>query len=111
MTGIKDSIFNYSLDLEEEYPYLKTHPAAKEFFRILRMELLQQQRPADQTILRDEHLMKILGVCKRKLQYMKSGREIPFYDPPGQKDYYILSEILDWLKQYKVETLESSRRI
>jgi len=95
------------LSLEEEYPFLKDNRQLKEVFQILRTELQRHLRPANETILYDEHLMKILGVSKRKLEYMKSGREIPYYDPPMQRDYFILSEILQWLSKYRVAPIEN----
>jgi hypothetical protein len=94
-----------------EYPFLKNQRDLKEIFKILRVELQRHLRPASETILFDEHVMKILGIQKRKLAYMKANREIPFYNPPMQRDFFILSEILSWLCKYKVDTIDDNCRI
>ena len=97
--------------MNEEHPILRRYPELKQLINIVREEVQRHQRPACETILHDEDVMGLLGISKRKLEYMKSDREIPYYDPPMQRDYFILSEILDWLSQYKKDTLENSRRI
>lgn len=97
--------------MNEEHPILKRHPELIELVRIIRDEVQRHQRPANETILHDEDLMKILGVSKRKIEYMKANREIPYRDPPMQRDYYILAEILEWLEKYRVESISNQRRI
>jgi hypothetical protein len=99
------SIFTETLTLREQYPFLKTRPELEEFVRILRIEAQCHKRPAEQTVLLDEHVMQLLGVSKRKLEYMKANRELPFFNPPMQRDYFLLSDILDWLKKYKVQAI------
>ena len=49
--------------MNEEHPILKRYPDLKEFVRIIRDEVLRNQRPACETILFDEDMMKILGIC------------------------------------------------
>jgi hypothetical protein len=96
--------------MNEEHPILKRHPELKELVKIIRDEVQRHQRPANETILYDEDLMKILGVSKRKIEYMKANREITYIDPPMQRDYFILSDILDWLNKYRVESIASQRK-
>lgn len=97
--------------MNEEHPILKRYPELKELVKIIRDEVQRHQRPANETILYDEDLMKILGVSKRKIEYMKANREIDYIDPPMQRDYFILSDILDWLNKYRVESIPSQRKI
>jgi hypothetical protein len=106
-----DTIFGCHVSLEDQYPFLKSHKELKPIFEILRFELQRHLRPASETILCDEHVMKILGIQKRKLEYMKANREIPFYNPPMQRDFFILGEILSWLAKYKVDTIDDNCRI
>ena len=90
---------------------LNRHPELKELVNIIRDEVQRHQRPASETILYDEDMMKLLGISKRKLEYMKADREIPYIDPPMQRDYFILSDVLAWLNQYRVESVSSERKI
>jgi hypothetical protein len=96
---------------EEQSILLNRHPELRELVKIIRDEVQRHQRPANETILFDEDLMKILGVSKRKIEYMKANREIPYRNPPMQRDYYILAEILEWLDKYRVESISSQRKI
>ena len=44
--------------------------------------------------------MRILNISKRKLQYLKSSGEISYHLPEkGNRTYYLLSDILDWIKK------------
>ena len=73
-----DALFSYHVSLEDEYPYLSSHKELKPIFEILPVELQRHLRPSGETILVDEQVMKILRISKRKLEYMKANREIPF---------------------------------
>ena len=50
------------------------HPELKEFFYLIRYEIQQAQRPADEIILDDEDVMRHLKISKRKLQYLKADK-------------------------------------
>lgn len=97
--------------MNEKHPILNRYPELKELVNIIRDEVQRHQRPANETILYDEDVQKILGVSKRKLEYMKAGQEIPYINPPMQRDYYILSDILEWLSKYRVENIANQRKI
>lgn len=73
--------------------------------------LITNSNSANETILHDEDVMKILGVSKRKIEYMKANREIPFFNPPMQCDYFMLSDILEWLQKSRVESISNERRV
>jgi len=96
---------------EKSYPLLNRHPEIGDIIKLFGEFVDANTRPPDQTILRDPDAMRILGVCKRQLRYMKKRREIPYHDPPGQRDYFLLSDILNWLKKYRVESIDNMRRI
>ena len=72
--------------MHDDHPILKRYPELKELVIIIRNEVQRHQRPACETILHDEDMMKMLGVSKRKLEYMKANCEVPFYNPPMQRD-------------------------
>ena len=97
--------------MNEKHPILNRYPELKELVSIIRDEVQRHQRPANETILYDEDVTKLLGISKRKLEYMKAGLEIPFINPPMQRDYFILSDILEWLSKYRVENISNQRRI
>lgn len=88
------------------------YPDLKEFLRILQYEIQQAQRPANEIVLDDQKVMEILKISKRKLQYLKSQRVIPYHTPKsGNRTYYLLSDILDWLKTNRVENISAQLRI
>lgn len=96
----------------DNHPIFSRYSDLKEFVRILQYEVQQAQRPANEVILDDERVMKMLNISKRKLQYMKSGLEIPFHTPGnGNRTYYLLSDVLDWLKKGRIESISNSRRL
>ena len=89
------------------------HPELKEFFYLIRYEMQQAQRPADEIILDDEDVMRHLKISKRKLQYLKAYKVIPihFFEPGGPRTYYLLSDILQILKENRVESITNEKRI
>jgi hypothetical protein len=97
--------------VNEKHPILNRYPELKELVCIIRDEVQRHQRPANETILHDEDVQKILGISKRKLEYMKANREIPYINPPMQRDYFILSDILEWLSNSRIESISSQRNL
>ena len=96
----------------ETHPIFQRYPELKEFLRILRHEIQQAQRPASEIVLDDQQVIEILKISKRKLQYMKSQKAIPYHTPKsGNRTYYLLSDILDWLKKHRVENISSQLKI
>ncbi len=96
----------------ENHPIFSRYSDLKEFVRILQYEVQQAQRPANEVILDDERVMRMLNICKRKLQYMKSGKELPYHTPgKGNRTYFLLSDILEWMRKGRTESLSNSRRL
>jgi hypothetical protein len=95
----------------EDHPIFRRYPELREFVRILSFEVQQAQRPANEIILYDEKVMKMLGCSKRKLDGMRAEKLIPFHQPiPHSSYYYLLGDILDWLKKSRVESIENERK-
>ena len=89
------------------------HPELKEFFYLIRYEIQQAQRPADEIILDDEDVMRHLKISKRKLQYLKADKIIPihFFEPGSSRTYYLLSDLLQILKENRIESIINEKRI
>ena len=83
------------------------YPELIEFIRILRYEVQQAQRPANEIILDDEAVMAMLKICKRKLQTLISEKKIPThkFDPDSPRRYYLLSDLLDILRKNRIEAV------
>lgn len=95
----------------DEHPILRRYPELKELIAIIRYEVQQAQRPPEQIVLLDQHVMKILGISKRKLDYLRADKLIPFHQPvPHSSYYFLLSDILDWLKRSRVESISNERK-
>src|SRR5689334_18363118 len=96
----------------ELHPIFRRYPELKELFNLFRNEIMNQRRPANEIILNDRDAMRVLKISKRKLDYLKSQREIPFHQPRRHSTcYYLLSDILDWLKSSRMESIHNERRI
>ncbi len=93
--------------MKGNYVYSNQNPELKEFLHLLRFEIQQNQRPAEEIILDDEDVMLRLKISKRKLQYMKAEGSIPFHrlEPESSRTYYLLSDILEILKKNRVESV------
>lgn len=93
--------------MELQHPIFNRYPDLKELVHIFRHEMQQAQRPANEIILNDQSVMKILKISKRKLEYMKAAREIP-YSQSKQRSccYYLLSDILAWIEKNRVNIIE-----
>jgi hypothetical protein len=78
----------------------------------IRKELYKCQRPADEIILTEPDVLKLLGISKRTLAYIKERREISFSKPHSHSScYFFLSDILDWLKESRLESIANMRKI
>lgn len=97
----------------DKYSIFLKHPELREFFHLIRYEIQQAQRPADEIILDDEDVMRQLKISKRKLQYLKADNIIPIHylEPDGPRTYYLLSDILQILKENRIESITNSKRI
>ena len=85
----------------------------KEILHLLRHELSKIQRPANEIILDDEDVMRFLKISKRNLQYLKADRTIPYhhFGHNSPRTYYLLSDILDILKENRIESIPNYMRI
>ncbi|NOT50224.1 MAG: helix-turn-helix domain-containing protein [Chitinophagaceae bacterium] len=98
--------------MSENHPIFSRYPELKEFIRILRQEVQAIQRPPEQIVMDDNDVMKILKISKRTLQNLRSTGQIPYHCPGcGSKKFYLLSDILDWLKKSRVESIFESLKI
>lgn len=96
----------------ELHPIFTRYPDLKEFVKILRHEIQQAQRKAEEIILDDEKVMQLLNISKRKLQYLKASGEFPYHIPgSGNRSYYLLSDILEWIKNGRLESLPVKCRL
>ena len=97
----------------DSHPLFLKCPEIKDFIYLLRNEIRQAQRPAHEVVLDDVDVMRILKISKRKLQYLKADRVIPFHTLESEKPraYYLLSDILDILKENRIESIKNSSRI
>ena len=96
----------------EVHPIFNRYPDLREFVKILRQEIQQAQRKPEEIIMDDDMVMKMLNISKRKLQYLKSSREITYHIPgKGIRTYYLLSDILEWIKKGRVENLPEKIKI
>lgn len=83
---------------------------AKEIAELFRSELRQLQRPANEIILDDNDVQKLLKVSKRKLQYLKA-QGVLAYSQVGVRSYYLLSDILALMYTNRNESVENSNRL
>ena len=91
-------------------PLLNRHPEIKELLELFKHEVRQAQRPADEVLLSDEEVMKMLGISKRTLQYIKSERTIPF-TILRSRSYFYLSDILNTLQENRIESISNRNRL
>ena len=89
------------------------YPELKDILYLIRYEIQQAQRPANEIILDDEDVMRHLKISKRKLQYLKADKAIPvhFFEPGSPRTYYLLSDILQILKENRIESITNEKRI
>ena len=87
--------------------FLRSHPEFREFLHIVRFEIQNAQRPASEIILIDEDVMKKLKISKRKLQYLKSKKQIT-YSTVGAQSIYLLSDVLELVNENKREKISKT---
>jgi hypothetical protein len=75
-----------------------------EYFEKMMEEISKIGRPTNEIILDDFDLRQMLKIGQRKLAYLKSQRKIT-YTKLGSKCYYLLSDVLEYLKANKVEAV------
>ena len=97
----------------ESHPIFLKYPELRDLIHMIRHEVQQSQRPADEVILDDEDVMRKLKISKRKLQYLKADRILPFHtlDSNSPRTYYFLSDILQLLQENRMESIVDRKRI
>ncbi len=94
------------------HPILRHYPELKELLLLFRNEVPKTQRPATEVKLNDQDVMKMLSISKRKLDYLKAYREIPYPQPKANSScYYLISDILLWLKTHRAENFTNKLNI
>ena len=84
------------------------YPTLKEIQELIRFELQQLSRPAEETIIKEEHFKQMLGLSKSQAIKIRGQRLIKYYKN-GNKIYYLLSDILAYLKKYEVKSVGNNR--
>jgi predicted DNA-binding transcriptional regulator AlpA len=93
-------------------PLFRRYPELKELFIMLQQQIQSLQRPANEVVMTDQAVMKMLEISERKLDYMKARKVIPFSQPIKRSScYWLLSDILEWLKKSRNESLDNDCRI
>jgi hypothetical protein len=82
-------------------------PAAQEFMREFKSEVLKFQRPADQVIIDEVELCSILHISKRHAADLRKEGKIR-YSKDGGKLFYKLSWVLEYIDKHRVEPPVSS---
>ena len=97
---------------ERHSTLMNRHPEIRELFSALRDLIQQNQRPPDQVVLDDEGAMAVLKTSKRKLRILRDERKIAFsQERKGTPYTYFLSDLLDYVRRYRVESLDNLRKI
>lgn len=94
----------------ETNPDFRKNLTAKEVADIFRYELSQTQRPANEIILDDVDLMKLLKVSKRTTAGLREKKIINYYKVGG-KIFYKLSDVLALIEKNKVTSTNDTLRI
>ncbi|MGG9960010.1 helix-turn-helix domain-containing protein [Ferruginibacter sp. SUN106] len=84
--------------------------SAQEFFRELRHELYNMQRPPDQVILDEVDFCNFLKISKRHACDLRVEGQIT-YSKIGGKLYYKLSDILNFIERHQVKSVAQSIRL
>jgi hypothetical protein len=73
----------------------------QEIVRLLPDKMFQRHRAAHEMFLGELDVMRMLQISRRKLHYLRARRTIVSYrcGPKHRRTYYLLSNILDSLKQ------------
>jgi hypothetical protein len=73
-------------------------------------EVEQVKRPAEEIVLDDVALQKYLNISKRKTAELREQRKITYSKPDGRV-YYLLSDVLSYVKKNQVKAIEDTLKI
>lgn len=82
--------------------YLNRWPELADFLKDVEDRVNKALRPANEVILDDLELQRILYISKRTSASLREQRLIPFHKSQG-KIYYLLSDVLEYIKRNRVE--------
>jgi hypothetical protein len=88
----------------------KKNLTAREVAEIFRYELHEVKRPAEEVILNDADLCKILKVSKRTTASWRATGVLAYHKVGGIV-FYLYADVLEMIKSNRVEALENSLRI
>jgi hypothetical protein len=82
--------------------YLDRWPELADFLKDIDNRVNKALRPPNETILDDVELQRMLFISKRTSATLREQRLIPFHKSAG-KIYYLLSDVLEYLRKHRVE--------
>ncbi len=77
-------------------------PSAQEFIKELKREILNSKRPPEEIILDETDLCNLLHISKRHAADLRK-EGILRYSKIGGKLYYLLSDVLEMIRIYRIE--------
>ncbi len=77
------------------------NPRNEDFLKRIEQIILQAQRPADEILLDESDFCAFLKISKRHAANLRAKRLLKFSKTAG-KIYYILSDVLDFIKENQV---------
>jgi hypothetical protein len=93
----------------ENLDLFKHRPEFLELMKMFRYEVQNAQRPANELIIDDADLQKLLKVCRRTTANYRSQGLID-YSQIGGKNFYIYSDILKAIEKNKVPAIHNQLR-
>jgi hypothetical protein len=81
--------------------FFKT-PSAQDFFKELRREMLNVKRPPEEIILDETDICELLHISKRHAADLRKEGTL-IYSKIGGKLYYVLSDVLEMIKNHRTE--------
>lgn len=83
---------------------------AQEIKEIFRYELLEAKRPAEELILNDADLCKMLKISKRTSASWRASGVLPYHKVGGIV-FYLYSDVLEMLRSNRIESFQNNLNI
>ncbi len=93
----------------KSFEHFNKLPHLEDLLRDIRNEILNLQRPADEILLDDEDLCRLLKISKRHSSNLRTQRLIT-YSKPGGRIYYKLSDVLCFINKNEVKAIDTLNR-
>ena len=87
--------------LNKDFDYYRL-PEWHDLIGRIKYEFTQIQRPADQIMLNDSELCKMLKLSKRTIASLRANKEIAFHTC-GRRILYKLSDVLEYVDRNRVD--------